>query len=39
VERSGTILRAERAFDGDQVVRHYAIKFDEAVSLDGIDLG
>jgi hypothetical protein len=37
VERSGTILRAERYFDGEAVVRAFALKFDSLLQLDGIE--
>ena len=37
IERTGSILRAERYFDGAGVVRAFAIKFDELISLDGLD--
>ena len=36
VERTGTILRTERYFDGEAVVRAFAMKFDDLLSLDGI---
>ena len=36
IERTGTVLRAERYFDGTGVVRAFAIKFDEALSLDDV---
>ena len=38
IERTGSILRAERYFDGAGVVRAFAIKFDELISLSGLDL-
>lgn len=37
VQKSGTVLRSERFFDGSSVVRALAVKFDELLVLDGID--
>ena len=37
-ELGGTVLRAERYFDGTKVVRAFAIKFDELFDLSGIAL-
>jgi hypothetical protein len=37
VERTGTILRTERYFDGEAVVRAFAMKFDELIPTDGVD--
>lgn len=37
VERTGTILRTERYFDGEAVVRAFAMKFDELLALDGVE--
>ena len=36
--RLGCVLRTERYFDGEKVVRAFAIKFDEVVPLDQIGL-
>lgn len=36
LELPGTILRCERYFDGEAVVRAFAMKFDELLSLDDI---
>jgi hypothetical protein len=38
VERTGSILRMERYFDGEHVVRAFAIRFDESIALDGVAL-
>src|SRR5204863_7560466 len=37
IQRAGCVLRTERYFDGESVVRAFAIKFDEVMSLDGLD--
>jgi hypothetical protein len=37
VERTATILRAERYFDGEVVVRAFAMRFDRAFALDGVE--
>ena len=39
VERTGTILRTERYFDGEAVVRAFAMKFDDLIALDGVVFG
>jgi hypothetical protein len=36
VERPGSVLRTERYFDGEKVVRAYAVRFDETMSMDGV---
>jgi len=38
MRRTGTILRVERQFDGEAVVRTYAIRFDEVLAVDGFEL-
>jgi hypothetical protein len=35
--RSGTVLRDELYFDGDAVVRSFALQFDEPLSLTGVE--
>lgn len=35
--RTGTMLRDELYFDGDAVVRSFALQFDEPLSLTGVD--
>ena len=35
--RTGTVLRDELYFDGDAVVRSFALQFDEPLSLTGIE--
>jgi hypothetical protein len=37
VERKGVVLRTERYFDGESVIRAFAIKFDEVLDLDGME--
>ena len=37
VTRAGTILRVERQFDGESVVRTFAVRFDEVLPLDGFE--
>jgi hypothetical protein len=37
VERTGSILRTERYFDGESVVRSFAMKFDATLAIDGVD--
>lgn len=37
VERAATILRAERYFDGEVVVRAFAMRFDRPFVLDGVE--
>jgi len=32
----GTVLRAERLFDGTSVVRSFAVQFAETIDLDGV---
>ena len=36
-ERQGCVLRTERYFDGEAVVRAFAIKFEEDVPVEGFD--
>jgi hypothetical protein len=36
--RTGTVLRDELYFDGDAVVRSFALQFDEPLSLAGVEL-
>jgi hypothetical protein len=38
VERNGSVLRTERYFDGEKVVRALAIRFDEQIDLGGVSL-
>jgi hypothetical protein len=38
-EPTGTVLRAERYFDGSSVVRAFAVKFDGLLDLDGVEFG
>jgi len=38
-ELAGTVLRAERYFDGSRVIRAFAVKFDGFFDLDGLSLG
>jgi hypothetical protein len=35
--RTGTVLRDELYFDGDAVVRSFALQFDELLSLGGVE--
>lgn len=35
--RTGTVLRDELYFDGDAVVRSFALQFDEPLSLAGVE--
>jgi hypothetical protein len=35
--RTGTVLRDELYFDGDAVVRSFALQFDEPLSLTGVE--
>ncbi len=37
VERTATILRAERYFDGEVVVRAFAMRFDQSFELGGVE--
>jgi hypothetical protein len=36
-EHSGVVLRAERYFDGESVVRAFAVKFHQNLRLDDVD--
>lgn len=35
----GTVLRADRYFDGQSVVRSFAIRFDREIDLTGLTIG
>jgi hypothetical protein len=37
IERAGVVLRTERYFDGEAVVRALAVKFHELIDLDGVE--
>jgi hypothetical protein len=37
-ELAGVVLRTERYFDGETVVRAFAIKFDALFDMDGVEL-
>ena len=37
IERTGSILRSERYFDGEAVVRSFAMKFEDTLEIDGVD--
>jgi hypothetical protein len=37
IERVGVVLRTERYFDGESVIRAFAIKFDELIDLEGVE--
>jgi len=39
VESQGVVLRTERYFDGENVVRAFAVKFADVLSLDCVELG
>jgi hypothetical protein len=38
VRRHGTVLRSERYFDGENVVRAFAIRFDAELDLAGLEV-